>query len=307
MLQSGLVASGPGPVFGILAALSSALAWTLITLLARTLATRVPSLSLNIVRSAVGSLFLIPAALVAGDPKGLHGLTAGAWVSIVVSVLVALGVGDTAYLESAKTLGLARAVTISTAGYPLVAGALAIWWFGERLTLAAALGCAVTLGGLALMVSEQHAAPAAAAADPEARRRGLALATIAALSWGIGAALMKSPLREIDPLTIQAIRMPLTTLVLWTTPWARGTARGLWAHRRAVAPAVLALGALTALSAVGYLVGIKYAGVTLGTVVSSVSPLFALPIGLLVLGERVTWRAAAGAGLTVAGIAALSL
>ncbi len=307
MLQSGLVASGPGPLFGILAALSSALAWTLITLLARTLATRVPSLSLNIVRSAAGSLLLIPAALVAGDVRGLHGLTAGAWLSIVVSVLVALGVGDTAYLESAKALGLARAVTISTAGYPLVAGALAIWWFGERLTPAAALGSAMTLGGLVLMVSEQRAGPAATAADVEIRQRGLALAAVAALSWGVGAALMKPPLREIDPLTIQAIRMPLTTLVLWATPWARGTARGLWAHGRALAPAVLALGALTALSAVGYLLGLKYAGVTLGTVVSSASPLFALPIGLLVLGERVTWRAATGAGLTVAGIGVLSL
>jgi drug/metabolite transporter (DMT)-like permease len=70
---------------------------------------------------------------------------------------------------------------------------------------------------------------------------------------------------------------------------------------------VLALGALTAVSAIGYLVGLKYAGVTLGTVLSSTSPLFALPIGRLVSAEPVTWRAAAGAVLCVAGIAVLSV
>ena len=37
-------------------------------------------------------------------------------------VLTALGIGDTAFFESTKSLGLARAMTISTAGYPLVAG-----------------------------------------------------------------------------------------------------------------------------------------------------------------------------------------
>ena len=36
-------------------------------------------------------------------------------------------------------------------------------------------------------------------------------------------------------------------------------------------------------------------------------PLFALPIGRLAFGERVTWREWAGAALTVAGIAVLSL
>jgi drug/metabolite transporter (DMT)-like permease len=63
---------------------------------------------------------------------------------------------------------------------------------------------------------------------------------------------------------------------------------------------------MTALTAVTYLAGLKYAGVALGTVLSSVSPLFALPVGFLAFGERVTWRAATGAALAVAGIAILS-
>ena len=304
MLESTAVEpSALGPGFGMAAALVSALAWTLVSLLARDLATHIPSLSLNIIRSAGGSVLLVPVALAIGDLRALGQVSPLAWTCLVISVLTALGIGDTAFFESTKFLGLSRAMTISTAGYPLLASALALWWFGERITLAVVIGSVVTLGGLVLIVSDRGLD---APGPLEGRRRGLGLALVAALAWAVSAALMKPPVREIDPLTIQAVRLPLSALVLWATPWARGTARGLWTHRHVVGRRVLALSALTALSAVTFLAGLKYAGVALGTVLSSASPLFALPIGLLAFGERVTWRAATGAALTVAGIAILS-
>jgi drug/metabolite transporter (DMT)-like permease len=292
-----------GPTLGALAALGCALAWTLLSLVARNLASYFPAFSLNIIRMGIGSVFLVPFALATGDLGTLARVSPGAWAYLMVSVITAVGIGDTAFFESTKTLGLARAMTISTS-YPLMASALALWLFDERITPAIAAGSLVTLGGLVLIVSERTPATHEAL---QGRGRGLALALVAALSWAVSAILMKPPLREVDPVTIQAVRLPLTTLALWATPWARGTARALWAHRRAVRGRVLALGALTAISAVTFLTGLKYAGIALGTVLSSTSPLFALPIGLLAFGERVTWRAAAGAALCIAGIGLLSL
>ena len=280
------------------ASLVAALAWTLVSLIARDLSARFPSVALNVIRSAGGSVLLLPVALALGDLRAVAHASALAWTCLVLSVLIALGIGDTAFFESIKTLGVARAMTISTAGYPVVASGLAVWWFDERITLAMALGAAVTLTGLVLIVSEGEAV---AVGPAEGRRRALWLAAIAALAWAVSAAMMKPPLREIDPLAIQAVRLPLSTLMLWVTPWARGTARGVWAQRHIVGRRVIAL------SAVAFVVGLKYASVTLGTVLSSTSPLFALPIGFLAFGERMTWRAATGAGLTVGGIAILSL
>ena len=157
----------------------------------------------------------MPLALAFGDLTGLAHVSVFAWVCLVLSVLTALGIGDTAFFESTKFLGLARAMTISTAGYPLVASGLALWWFGERITLPLAVGSIVALGGLVLIVSES------AEADPgprRGRRQGLWLAVVAALAWAVSAALMKAPVREIDPLAIQAVRLPLSTLLLWATP-----------------------------------------------------------------------------------------
>lgn len=305
VLESGAVEpSGLSTGFGMVASLVAALAWTLVSLVARDLTAQFPSLSLNIIRSAGASVILVPVALLFGDLTGLPHVSPFAWVCLVLSVLTALGIGDTAFFESTKSLGLARAMTISTAGYPLVAGGLALWWFDERITLPLAVGSIVALGGLVLIVSESESG-GAVPDSTEGRRQGLRLAVVAALAWAVSAALMKPPVREIDPLAIQAVRLPLSTLLLWATPWARGTARGLWAQRRVVGRRIAAISALTALSAVTFLAGLKYAGVTMGTVLSSAAPLFALPIAFLA-GERVTWRAATGAALTVAGIAILS-
>jgi drug/metabolite transporter (DMT)-like permease len=285
-------------------ALTAALGWTLVSLLARDLAAHLPSLSLNIIRSAGGSLILVPVAIAAGNIASLGQVSAMAWACLTISVLTALGIGDTAFFESTKTLGLSRAMTIATAGHPLLASVFALWWFGERITPTVAVGSLVTLAGVSLILGERGAATAG---PPEARRRGLGLALVAALAWAVSAALMKPPVQEIDPLTIQAVRLPGSALILWAMPWARGTARTLWAERRLVGRRVVLLSLLTALSAVAYLSGLKYAGVTLGTVLSSVSPLFALPIGLLAFGERLTWQATAGAALAVGGITILSV
>ena len=146
--------SGLGPGFGMAASLVAALAWTLVSLIARDLATQFPSFSLNIIRSAGASVLLVPIALGLGDLRTLGQVSPLAWTCLVLSVLTALGIGDTAFFESTRFLGLARAMTISTAGYPLLASVLALWWFGERITVALAVGAVVTLGGLVLIVSE---------------------------------------------------------------------------------------------------------------------------------------------------------
>ncbi|MGH7359881.1 MAG: DMT family transporter [Candidatus Rokuibacteriota bacterium] len=295
--------SGLGAGFGMVSALASALGWTLVTLVARDLAAQFPSLSLNIIRSAGASVLLVPVALTLGNVWSLGQVSVWAWTCLTVSVLAAIGIGDTAFFESTKSLGLGRAMTIATAGHPILASLFALWWFGEEITATVAVGSLVTLGGLALILSERRVETDV---SREARRRGLGLALLAALAWAVSAALMKPPVQEIDPLTIQAVRMPGSALILWATPWARGTVRTLWTQRRTVGRRVVLLSVLTAMSAVAYLSGLRYAGVTLGTVLSSVSPLFALPIGLLAFGERLTWRATMGAVLAVAGIAILS-
>jgi drug/metabolite transporter (DMT)-like permease len=290
------------PAFGAVWALLSALVWTLIGVSARALAPHFNALTVNMLRSAVGGVLLGVVVLAIGRVGSLGAVSAWAWVLLTVSVITAFAIGDTAFFESTKTIGLARAMTISMI-YPLIASGLGVWLLGERITAPVAAGTLVTLAGLALIVSER--APAGDRSGET--RRGLGLALLSAVVWGVSPVMMTPAIREVDPVSIQAVRLPLAAGVLWVTPWARGAGARVRRDLRTVGPLLLAIGALTALSAVTWVAALKYAGITVTTVLSSTSPLFAIPIGLVVFGERVSARAVGGILLAVAGIVLLSL
>src|SRR5207249_1966924 len=114
-----------------------------------------------------------------------------------------------------------RAMTISMT-YPVGAAALAAVFLGEPVTLPVAAGTLLTLGGIVLIV-----APWAARAPDERFWFGVGAATLAALAWAVSVVLLRAPLREMEAMTAQAIRLPLAALALWATPWARAAAGSL--------------------------------------------------------------------------------
>ena len=65
--------------------------------------------------------------------------------------------------------------------------------------------------------------------------------------------------------------------------------------------------AITAASSVLFVTGVKLADVAVAAVLSSTAPLFAIPFGLIFLGERLTTRAVIGTLVTVAGVTILQL
>jgi drug/metabolite transporter (DMT)-like permease len=118
---------------------------------------------------------------------------------------------------------------------------------------------------------------------------------------------MKPPMRELSPLTAQGVRLPLVALFLWLMPWSRAGLPALYAARGAVAGRLVVLSAITAVSSMAWIAGLKYSDVAVATVLSSTSPMFALGLGAMFLGERLTPIAIAGACLTIAGIAVLKI
>ena len=111
----------------------------------------------------------------------------------------------------------------------------------------------------------------------------------------------------MDATTAQAVRLPIAGLALFATPWVWSS---LPTVRAAGPPLALLLGGLavlTAGSSLLFVAGVKYAGVGVAAVLSSTAPMFALPLGTLFLGERITRTAALGTAMTIAGVAVLHL
>lgn len=292
----------PPAALGALAALGSACTWAITGLLVRSLAPTFNSVAINAIRTTAGGAALLGCLLLVAGGDGLLRISAASFGFLAVSIVFAITIGDTVFFESARALGVARAMTVSMT-YPLIAAALASAFLGETVTAGLLAGAVLTIVGLVLIVTGR------ATDDPVPERLwlGVGAASVAALAWAISVVLMRPPLREMDAVTAQAVRLPLAAASLWLMPWARGAVGRLVASDRSVLVRMAVLSGLTAVSSVLFVAGLKYAGVAVATVLSSTAPMFAMPLGYVFLGERLSRRAVVGTVFAVAGIVVLQL
>ena len=284
---------------GMLCALGSAMSWSVTSLMVSALTPGIGSFTINAARTTLTAAIVIGWMLLAGGLDTVLTLSIGSLALLAVSIVLAIPIGDTIFFESAQRLGLGRAMTISMS-YPVVAASLAALLLGERLSGPIVVGGLLTLAGLGLIVMARVEPPG----EPRPWR-GVVEALLAALAWGVSVVALRVPLDEIDPVSAQAIRLPVGAVMLWVTPWAL---RGVPALLRGGWPLfvrLLALAALTAVSSVMYGASVKYAGVAVASVLSSTAPLFAVPLGIVFLNERLPALALLGAVVTVAGIVVL--
>jgi drug/metabolite transporter (DMT)-like permease len=137
------------------------------------------------------------------------------------------------------------------------------------------------------------------------RRQGLRLVFIAAGCWALAATVVKPALREVPVLAGTALRIPMAAVVLWLTPWTRGT---LTAVRESTPPErwrLVTICCLNALGSILFTIAIRSGGVAIGNALASTSPLFAIPLEIFILKKYPTARTIAGAAITVVGIACL--
>ena len=283
---------------GIAASLGSACTWALICILAQALSGRLSSAGINAFRALTGGLIILGGAVVAGYGTEIISIPLWAALTLWASILIGYAAGDTIFLQGMQHLGVTRAHTLSMI-HPLMSTLAGIVLFGESLTTTGAAGVLLVVGGIGLIVTRQHEGDAEGS---RLHRRGIRLVLVAALAWTVGAVLLKPPLEMVSPITATAIRSPLVGFVLWLTPWARGTWQAVRLTRGREAVALGAICLLSALSPVLYTFGIKHAGVAVGTVLSTTSPLFTLPLEIVVLGRWPNRRTILGAVTAVLGI-----
>jgi len=292
------------PALGAVCALASAFTWAVTGLLVRTVSPPLSSVTVSAVRALLGGSLLLAWVLATGGFARLAAIGETNFLLLLVSIVVAIAVGDVMFFESARFLGLARAMTVSMV-YPLMSAVFAAFLLGEPLTVRVVSASLVTLAGLALIVR---------ARDGERVREerlgvGLAAAFVAAVAWAVSLLVLKPAMGSLDPVTAQAVRLPLASIVLFATPWGWSAPRQVMAMAtdRAALWRVALLGVITAASSVLFVTSVKWADVAVAAVLSSTAPLFALPLGLVFLGERVTRLALVGTALAVTGVALLQV
>jgi drug/metabolite transporter (DMT)-like permease len=289
--------------WGIVGGLGTGIAWAAISVLVRSLSGRLAPVMITAVRSTVGGILLLMVTVAIGQGGDL--LRAPLWevLSLWASILVAMGFGDTMFFASLDYLGVTRALVLSMAN-PLLTTIVGLFFLGEPTTLPRLAGILLVVGGLVFIVVGKGEAVADRRGS---RRRGLRLVFLAAGAWALSAIILKAPLQNMSATVATTLRFPVAGLVLWCTPWTRGTLQAVAASTPAERTRLGAICLLSALGSTLFVVGIKYGGVAIGNVLSSTAPLFTLPYEVWVLGQRPSRQTVLGAVATVAGISLMHL
>ncbi|MCA1644249.1 MAG: DMT family transporter [Chloroflexi bacterium] len=291
------------PHIGELAGLLSACAWGATGIVIRAYLGAVPAVAVNTLRNSMSAAAFI---LIWLGLSGRAGIPQSAVLLLVASMVAGLVTGDSLYFEALKRIGVARAMPISM-GYPVITSLLAALLLGERLTVISALGMVATLVGVYLVAMPSAGVARALSQQPvRGYWVGVGLAAVAAVCWSFSAIAVKPALEMTDVVTASVIRTGLAVIVLWAVTLRRGTVPlSTWFHGRSL-KAIGAVGAFGVISTGLFLECVAVAGAGTAAVLSATSPIFAVPVSILLLGERGSWRVATGTLLSVVGVVMLT-
>lgn len=290
---------------GELAALGSACLWALATIVIKGVSGRLSASFIMAVRTSCAAILLLIAVGIF-DPGLLDlGLPASMMLILLGSMLFG-GVGDLAFVRAVAIEDVSRVFTVSSALYILFSVAGSVVFAGEPFSLLLVLGGVAVLFGTRLVVVD----PAKVTAGERRRDiierprqpvQALRLSVLAALLWSSSLLTISDALEEVEPLTAASLRLPFMALVLVAGASVRGDMH--LRSTRGLDLATLALsGALALTSMIFFLVAADQASAGTVAVLTSTSPIFAVPMAHFLLKERVTRRILGGTAACMLGI-----
>ncbi len=290
------------------AALGTALFWSVGSNFFAAAGRRMGSRVLNRLRITTAAVFLSLALL------ATHGAVWPMWATrpqvglLALSGLIGFVFGDTWYFRSLIILGPGRAALIASLA-PLFTVFIAWPVLHELPGPLAALGMALTLGGVAWVVSARATARTGHAEGSVAM--GVFAGVLGAVGQAGGYVLSKMAIQSgIDPLSATVIRVTSAMAAIWILATAeRAVPETLGALRDRRATAFMAGGAFCGpfMGVTLSLVALRYVQAGIASSITAIYPIFTMLIASRVHGERVTRRALAGALVAVAGVVVLFL
>jgi drug/metabolite transporter (DMT)-like permease len=292
---------------GELAALGGAFLWAVAALVYGRVGRVVPPLEMNLLKGVLALGMMAITLLLRGEtPASLTGIDPAAVGFLLLSGAVGIGLGDTAYFESLKAFGPRRALLLGTLAPP-AAAIMALLLLDERLSPGAWAGILVTALGVTWVITER-------APDETGRGaqvlRGTAFGLLAALTQASGAVLSRAGFVRADLSSLWAAFLRLAAGVILLAAWIlvarqgigrwlrQPEARSLWGRL------LLAVFWGTYLAIWLQQVAFKLTQAGIAQTLLATSPLFVLPFAAWG-GERISYRAAAGAALALVGVALL--
>jgi drug/metabolite transporter (DMT)-like permease len=285
-------------ILGYCAALGSASAWALGSILFRKIGEAASPVGMNLGKCIIGAFYL-GVVLLPMDPEPMDRRVI---LTLGVSGLLGIALGDSFFFRALVALGPRLTVLLGTLG-PVCTVVLAVVLFKEQLSWPGWVGAALVLSGVNLVLWED------VPSDQAVRRKwgsGIVYALLAALCMSLGIISAKIGMAGSSAMQATFIRIV-----------AAGAGLALWGlatrqlHHWVVPfkdPRLLRLTSVAVLVVMfgGFwlsLVALKFIDVSVATVLNSTEPLFVLPMVALILKEKAPVRGIVGAVVAVVGVA----
>ena len=294
---------------GHVAAIGTLLCWAVSVLTFEAAGRRVGSMAVNFIRLVMAWGMLAVWGLLSSRHLAWPADATGEqWLWLGLSGVAGFFLGDLCLFKSFLTIGPRLSTLVFILATPMTA-LLGILTLGERLTGVNWLGMAVTLAGVAWVVTEGKVHASVKQWKPSVLGAGLAL--LGAVGQSVGNVLSKKGLTvsgDYDAFAASQIRvtaaLPAFVLLFVVLRWHGRVWRGV---RDRKAMAQMSLGAFfgPVIGVSLLLLSYQYLATGVAQTFTSALPVVILPFTMIVYKERVTWRALLGALVAVAGVGLL--
>ena len=308
--------------YGEMAALTAAMLWAVASVLFRQAGSTVTPWLLNLYKGVLASLGF--AAVMFFSGQTLLELPMQATALLLLSGLIGIGIGDTAFFSALNKLGERQAVLIAETLAPAIAYGLGFLFLGETLSLKAFGGVGLTVAGVAIAISSANVAKQATVkarggSDSRLNRFGVGMAVLAAACQAIGVVLTRLAFRDSSATAVESSLLRLlgglsiiALVLLWrfalspvpsVTPAVAPLERNSADKRyRTFVFVILATFLGTWLGIFLQQTALLYTSAVVTQTLIATSVLFVIPIAWL-LGESVSVRAVFGALVAFGGVA----
>lgn len=277
--------------------LLSASSWAIGAILWRRLGEHLSSYSMNLGKVVIGSIYLGFFLLFAG----FEPISTQSMIFLAISGFLGIAIGDTFFFLSLMQLGPRRASLMGSLNPVAIAVAAALF-LGERPTAGTWAGIAVTTAGVGWVLWER----AAGAKGSENVALGIRYGLLSVLCTAAAVLLAKVGVHSVPTVQAAWIRLLAGTvgLMSWGVyrselgAWVEPFGKGALLARVAAVVSVVVIGGFW-LS----IVALKHIDASIAGTLNSTSPLFILPLSVLLLNEKLSFRTILGTAVAVGGVA----
>lgn len=289
----------PEMMFGIATGLLSSAIYAVSVVVYKSQSGSIRPLAISSIKMWVALAFMTALVVLPISPEPFY-IPQEALAYLVVSVILGAVLGDYFYLTAQERIGVSYAFPIAMS-FPIFTYLLAIAVGLEEPLLSRSIGILLAVMGV-ILISKEQGQDENRLVKRNLDKFGIGLALLVAILYAMGTILLQIGVEDISPIDGNFVRVAFGS-VAFIPLFLVAKHRGMPTPPRRTTKIIVVAGLFgMGLGSLLYVSTVKFVGAAVTSVIGSLSPLFALPISMIFLKERITRVAMVGVVVTVAGV-----